>query len=528
VRSPIAGGPSRIGPAGGALLLASLVGNGLNYLFLIGLARVLPSAEFGTYALGLAIFNLVALISVVGLDTGAVKFVSHHLGLANHGEARRVIFRVLWAGGLCGGVAGLGLAFLSGPLATVIYANPALAPVLRWFALAVPLLVSSTVLLAALQAFQSVRYTVTIKYLWEPLGRIVLVALLLRAGFGLTGVAAACAGILAVSLTWSLRAVWARAGFAAGGSAGPGGPGLRALAVYCLPLGAANLIGIVATRADLLLLGYWRESQDVGMYLTAFQTAAVISLVLGAFDAVLGPVLSRAWARGDRRALEEAYQEGTRLGVTVTVPLALLLVLFAPHILGLFGPAFRGGAGCLVVLVLGQWFNSVAAFGNNVLLMAGAPRVVMGQTAASGVLLIAGAAFLIPRWGMEGAAVAATVAVIAVNLARVWEVRRRVGIRPWTRGLLSPLGAGAATAVVVKGLETVFAGTAWPVLAALCLILYAGFLILFGVHHDDRDLMLSLLRSLKMGSGSTVLGGACPQAGKGTVPAGAGPQYRER
>jgi O-antigen/teichoic acid export membrane protein len=157
--------------------------------------------------------------------------------------------------------------------------------------------------------------------------------------------------------------------------------------------------------------------------------------------------------------------------------------------------------------------------------MGGASRVVMRQTAASGAMLIGGALLLVPRWGMTGAAVAASAAVVGVNLARLWEVRRRFGILPWSRGLMSPLGAGVAAAAVVWGIRSVFAGAPWPLLAPLCLVLYFGFLPLFGLHRADRELILALVRRLKMGTGSGLEGG---QSQGGTVPASAGPHYRER
>jgi len=492
-----AGERVRIGQAGGALLCASLVGNGLNYLFLIGLSRLLVPTEFGIYALGLTIFNLVALVTVFGLDTGATKFVSHHLGLSQEADSRRMIVQIVWLGGVWGGLAGLVLAFVGQPLATGLYDKPDLASVLRWFAWAVPLSVMTMLLLAVLQASHTVRYTIGIKYVWEPFGKILLCGLLLWAGFGLTGILAGIVVVSAVSLFWSAHVVWRRASLRAGETLLPSRKGLRELAAYCLPVGMANLVLIVATRADVLLLGYWRQVEEVGLYLVAFQTAAVLTLVAGAFDAVIAPLLSRAWARSDRAALAQAYQEGTRLAVTVTIPPALVMVLFAPDILRLFNPQFTAGALCLVVLALGQWINSTTTFSNSVLLMGGESRVVMGQGIVGGILLLATAALLVPRWGILGAGASATGALVAVNAARLWEVWRRFHIHPLSWGLVSPLGAGLCTAVAVWSAKLFFAGAGWPILALLCLILYPGVLLFFGLHRDDRELVQALVNKLK-------------------------------
>ncbi len=69
--------------SGSAVLLASGFGNGLNYAFGIFLARTLGAEEFGLFV-GLTIFNMVTLTVIFGMDIGATKFVSHHLGKASN------------------------------------------------------------------------------------------------------------------------------------------------------------------------------------------------------------------------------------------------------------------------------------------------------------------------------------------------------------------------------------------------------------------------------------------------------------
>ena len=58
------------------LLLASVFGNGVNYLFMMFLARQLGMEDFGIYALGLTIFNALLLVAIAGIHTGTIKFES--------------------------------------------------------------------------------------------------------------------------------------------------------------------------------------------------------------------------------------------------------------------------------------------------------------------------------------------------------------------------------------------------------------------------------------------------------------------
>ena len=68
----------RLVVASSAVLFASVFGNGLNYLFGIFLARSLGIDQFGLYALGLSIFSTLAMVVPLGMDTGAIKFISEY------------------------------------------------------------------------------------------------------------------------------------------------------------------------------------------------------------------------------------------------------------------------------------------------------------------------------------------------------------------------------------------------------------------------------------------------------------------
>jgi hypothetical protein len=62
---------------------------------------------------------------------------------------------------------------------------------------------------------------------------------------------------------------------------------------------------------------------------------------------------------------------------------------------------------------------------------------------------------------MEGAATAAAVSIAALNLVRLVQVRRRVGIQPYERaylGLALPAGAAALAAIVV---QATLSGSRW-------------------------------------------------------------------
>jgi O-antigen/teichoic acid export membrane protein len=173
---------------------------------------------------------------------------------------------------------------------------------------------------------------------------------------------------------------------------------------------------------DIMLLGYWMTSQDVGLYLVAFQTAAVLTLVLGAFDVAFAPIMSKAWAKRDDVTFRESYAAVHRMAAMATVPLFVFVVIFRDEILSLFSREIGEGGLALTILALGYLVNAMTGGASTVLLMTGRSRTVLMNTIVYGIALVIGTALLIPQLGILGAAISASSALIGVNTLRVWQV----------------------------------------------------------------------------------------------------------
>lgn len=491
-----------IAHGGGLLLLASAFGNGLNYVFGIVLARTLGPDEFGLYALALTIFNMISLTVVFGMDVGMVKFISHHLAEGQQAKARDTIVAAATLSFGTGLVAAGALALCADPIAVGLYNKPELVVCLLLFSLAIPLVTVTSVLISALQAHQTVRSTILIKYLWEPIGKFLLAGGLVWAGFELLGVLAALVFVFLVSATLAMVGVYRRI------ASGADGPTSRlheakTLVAYCLPLTISNVFGVVAPRTDIILLGYWMNTQEIGVYLAAFQTAAILSLVLGAFVTGAAPVLSRAWSQHGLVRLQDSYQTVARLSVTISLPIFCGLILFAEDILGMFGPEFVVGMPALIVLAVGQIVSNATGSANTVLLMTGHSRLVMTNTIIMGLVLLVATTISIPLWGVIGAALAASGTFVVTNVVRMIQVWKLLHVQPYTWELIKPVAASIGASLVVSSVSASGVTVHFSVLWALLAVLYLGGLLLLKINLQDRLAIQSLISRLNPGMGRT-------------------------
>jgi O-antigen/teichoic acid export membrane protein len=109
-----------------------------------------------------------------------------------------------------------------------------------------------------------------------------------------------------------------------------------------------------------------------------------------------------------------------------SLPIALLLVIFGRQFLALFGHDFRGGTWALRILALGELGKVLTGFAGLALVMTGHERDLTAGVAIAAGLNIALNVTLIPVWGVDGAAVAGAVSVVASNLVLVYLLWRRL------------------------------------------------------------------------------------------------------
>lgn len=492
---------STLARGGGALLAASLFGNGVNYGVGILLARLLGAEAFGRYALSLALFNALVMMVLLGFNSGVIKFVSEYLGLNQPAEAKRIVMTgLVWCGG--GGFL-FGAVLYGGAdwLATRVYDNPDLGLLFQFIALALPLSAVSMLMVSSLQAFQTIRYTILVKYVWEPIGKFGVAWLMILLGFGLPGVLAGMAAVLAGSVLMALHGFFRVIGLGIRDAASFIQGGNSSFVWYCLPLILANVFSAVAPRVDVFLLGYFGQMVQVGMYSAAFQTAAVLSLVLGAFDRTFAPAMGRLLATGDTGQLRNLYRTQTRMVTGLLMCPLIIFLVFGKDVLRLFGSGFSDGYFSLAVLAVAQGWFCATGSARMVLLMSGQSRLVLANTIVLSVCLVALCWVLVPLWGMEGAAVAAGLSLLGTGCIQVAEVRWRHGMLPYSWGYGKFLLAGGGTVLMLLMAKSWLGGLSLWLGLPLTLLCYLGLAIGLGLEPDDRRVVVDLWSRMTRMSG---------------------------
>ncbi|WP_426413142.1 polysaccharide biosynthesis C-terminal domain-containing protein [Bradyrhizobium ganzhouense] len=199
-------------------------------------------------------------------------------------------------------------------------------------------------------------------------------------------------------------------------------------------------------RAGVVLLGWFGETREAGIYSLVFNIAFLVALPRTAINTLFAPTISSLFTKNDRATLQALVTKAALWTLCTSVGIALGLAIVAEPLLSWFGEGFVAGAPALRILLLGQVF--AAAFGSLLLIMTmteherGAAVLLMLSAAIN---ILASVAFI--SWlGLTGAAIASSAALIIWHIAMAVFIFRHLRLLPGLLGLFVPGRKEKATA----------------------------------------------------------------------------------
>ncbi|MCF6247406.1 MAG: oligosaccharide flippase family protein [Desulfobacula sp.] len=179
-----------------------------------------------------------------------------------------------------------------------------------------------------------------------------------------------------------------------------------------LPLLLVSSLLIINTRIDLIMLGYLRESSEVGVYRVAQRGGQLMLFGVMAVDSVINPLAAKAWAQKQKHMLQTVISKSIWLVLLFTLPLFAIYILMGQELINfVYGIEYKEAWLPLVILSCGYLSLAFLGRGGVVLTMSHFERytaAAIGVGAGANIILNF---ILIPAYGILGAACATAMAV---------------------------------------------------------------------------------------------------------------------
>lgn len=427
----------------GASLVIRLLDRGIAYVMIALLAIYLKLDAFGEYSFYISIVTMMMIPSSFGLPALLVRETGKAIAVGDRG---RILALKSWAYRQA-----LRCAvpiFVFGLVAAIALPDRVLSGPERLTAALALLLLGvvpfSTIRAAILRGMNNIVGSQVTLQIVRPLVQSIVIGLLILAGWiGWNGVpanasTAMAANVLGGCVSWVVGYMLLARYLQADRSPKPYGKlVIEGWKGSLLALGLTDAMAVIDSQLGLFLLGLLGTNADVGLFRIAAQGAMVVSMGYVATNVAVTPKIATHWATGDVRTVRRVVARGAQMAMAFGTPMALFLVLFGEFALRLlFGAQFTAAALPLAILTFGQLVD--CAFGSSTALlnMTGHEKLNACSFAASLSLNAALSMLLIPRLGIEGAAIASCLSIIVRNLFVWLAARRLLGIDTgfWSRG----------------------------------------------------------------------------------------------
>ena len=400
------------------------------------LARWMGSFQFGIYIYVWTWVLMIGALSDFGLSSAARRFIPEYTELKSLERLRGFLSGSRWlAFGLASAIGAVGAVGVT-----------LLAPWLDQFAvvplylafLTIPIYGLVQVQAGIAQSYDWPNLALMPFYIWRQLTITVLMGAAYLFGAPTDAVTAM---IVAVVTTWAVtigQLVMLDRRLKGTVPAGPKRYEVKTWFATSLPIFVAEAFYLLLTYVDILALEHLRSPDEVAVYYAGARLLAIVAFVYFAIAGATTHKFTEYHVAGDKKRLASFFAETIRWTFWPSLAACALILALGRPLLALFGAGFERGYGVMFILAVGMLARAAVGPAERLLNMLGERKQCVFIYAAAFAINLGLCVILIPRIGIEGAAVATSTALVVESIMLYFVAKRRLGFHVFIMG-------GAAT-----------------------------------------------------------------------------------
>jgi O-antigen/teichoic acid export membrane protein len=436
----------------GVRFAAEAATRGAGLLLFPLIARHLGASAYGVQMQANAFVGVLVPISTLGLGFSVVRTAAGAVDPKSvSARFTSTLRRILWTS------VGLGLLmWVAAPaLAALFFKDPLATPIVRWSAILVPLGAFESLLIDFYRA--RLRFgAFAFAQIAQAVVLVAGVAVVLGMGGSLLDAVRVAVGTKALAVV-GMFAYFHRVGEVGHPAEALAAEEMDEMVRLGLPVVIMGLSTWFLSLGDRLVIGWFRDAEQVGIYAAAYAMAGLVGAAAGPFWSPLYPLLAARHRDSDRAGLIAASRRFTSAYFTLGIPIAAGLTLVGVPALSIVGSGpfaiSRLAFAAIAFGLLADQTTAVACYIFYLEKESVRLRNIALIAAVSNLLLNIA---LVPVYGIGGAAFA-TLLAYGLESVLLWIVIRRHGYAPSDLYEMSWL-LRVTTATAVMALAVVWAG----------------------------------------------------------------------
>lgn len=211
-----------------------------------------------------------------------------------------------------------------------------------------------------------------------------------------------------------------------------------------------GLSSVALTSIDKIMLNEFYNLSLTGAYSISFFFGSIILIPNRALGKISSTIIADAWKDNDLPKIDDIYYKSSINQLFAGMLLFVLLVTNLHNIFKILPPEYSGG----------EWVITLISFSNLLVASTGVSVQIIStshkykiQTYSLGILILLTVAFywlLIPRWGMNGAAMASLLSMALASAMRVFYLQWEMKLFPYRHTHLKCVAIGALAFLIGK------------------------------------------------------------------------------
>ncbi|WP_412464800.1 flippase [Flavobacterium mekongense] len=404
----------------GVNFIFRIFGLGTSFLTSVLITRMFGVATFGNFSLVFALSQLIAIFFTLGIPNTLIKIIGNHN--FNFLQAKRLLIKGLKGSLLFSVIPVLFFYFGKDFLSETVFHNTELINYFLIAALSIPLFIVHEIFLYFLIATKNFMKFNLFMFVIPNLLLIAFLYLFFYTGqdnhFSFLAFA------VAIFLTVLFEALTI---FELNPQKETISISTVALIKTATPLLFSGLFMYLLNYTNVILLGIMTNDEQVGIYNIAYKIGSVGFLVIVSVSTIITPRMAELYGQNDLIQLKKLTHNATRLIAVLSIPIVLGLIVFSDYILSYWGTEVIAGGTTMIIVSIGVLFSAMAGNVDQILNMTENQKVLRNITIFSFFFNLVLSYLLIPKYGIEGAALASLFTNVLINLLCLYYIKKKLG-----------------------------------------------------------------------------------------------------
>ena len=191
---------------------------------------------------------------------------------------------------------------------------------------------------------------------------------------------------------------------------------------------------LLLTYVDILALEYFRSPDEVAVYYAGARLLAIVAFVYFAIAVATTHKFTEYHVAGDKTRLSSFFAETIKWTFWPSLLACALILACGRPLLALFGESFERGYIVMFILAVGMLSRAAVGPAERLLNMLGERKQCAAIYACAFAINLVLCVILIPRIGIEGAAISTSTALVVESIMLYLVAKRRLGFHVFILG----------------------------------------------------------------------------------------------